>query len=91
MVQDADRGKGIQGAGNPFLDDSGNTETLRSELQLIPAPPNNAATGSPVITGTAQVGETLTADTDDIQDTDGIVTSTLIYQWFANDGTEKHG
>ncbi len=88
VVQDADRGKGIQ-ARVSFLDDSGNTETLRSELQLIPAPPNNAATGSPVITGTAQVGETLTADTDDIQDTDGIVTSTLIYQWFANDGTEN--
>ena len=35
------------------------------------------------------MGETLTADTDDIQDTDGIVTSTLIYQWFANDGTEN--
>ena len=88
VVQDADRGKGIQ-ARVSFLDDSGNTETLRSEIQLIPAPPNNAATGSPVITGTAQVGETLTADTDDLQDTDGIVTSTLTYQWFANDGTEN--
>ena len=88
VVQDADRGKGIQ-ARVSFLDDRGNTETLRSEIQLIPAPPNNAAIGSPVITGTAQVGETLTADTDDIQDTDGIVTSTLNYQWFANDGTEN--
>ena len=88
VVQDADRGKGIQ-ARVSFLDDSGNTETLRSAIQLIPAPPNNAATGSPVITGTAQVGETLTADTDGIQDTDGIVTSTLIYRWFANDGTEN--
>ena len=88
VVQDADRSKGIQ-ARVSFLDDRGNTETLRSEIQLIPAPPNNAATGSPVITGTAQVGETLTADTDDIQDTDGIVTSTLNYQWFANDGTEN--
>ena len=88
VVQDADRGKGIQ-ARVSFLDDRGTTETLRSAIQLIPAPPDNAATGSPVITGTAQVGETLTADTDDIQDTDGIVTSTLIYQWFANDGTEN--
>ena len=88
VVQDADRGKGIQ-ARVSFLDDRGTTETLRSEIQLVPAPPDNAATGSPVITGTAQVGETLTADTDDIQDTDGIVTSTLIYQWFANDGTEN--
>ena len=88
VVQDADRGKGIQ-ARVSFLDDRGTTETLRSEIQLIPAPANNAATGSPVITGTAQVGETLTADTDDIQDTDGIVTSTLIFQWFANDGTEN--
>ena len=88
VVQDADRGKGIQ-ARVSFLDDRGTTETLRSEIQLIPAPPDNAATGSPVITGTAQVGETLSADTDGIQDTDGIVTSTLIYQWFANDGTEN--
>ena len=88
VVQDADRGKGIQ-ARVSFLDDRGNTETLRSAIQLIPAPPNNAATGIPVITGTAQVGEALTADTDDIQDADGIVTSTLIYQWFANDGTES--
>ena len=88
VVQDADRGKGIQ-ARVSFLDDRGNTETLRSAIQLIPAPPNNAATGSPVITGTAQVGEALTADTDGIQDADGIVTSTLIYQWFANDGTES--
>ena len=88
VVQDADRGKGIQ-ARVSFLDDRGNTETLRSAIQLIPAPPNNAATGIPVITGTAQVGEALTADTDGIQDADGIVTSTLIYQWFANDGTES--
>ena len=88
VVQDADRGKGIQ-ARVSFLDDRGTTETLRSAIQLIPAPPDNAATGSPVITGTAQVGEALTADTDGIQDADGIVTSTLIYQWFANDGTES--
>ena len=88
VVQDADRGKGIQ-ARVSFLDDRGTTETLRSAIQLIPAPPNNAATGIPVITGTAQVGEALTADTDGIQDADGIVTSTLIYQWFANDGTES--
>ena len=88
VVQDADRGKGIQ-ARVSFLDDRGNTETLRSAIQLIPAPPNDAATGIPVITGTAQVGEALTADTDGIQDADGIVTSTLIYQWFANDGTES--
>ena len=87
VIQDADRGKGIQ-ARVSFLDDHGNTETLRGPLQLIQAPPNNVATGSPVITGTAQVGETLSADLSGISDADGIVATTLTYLWFANDGTQ---
>ena len=41
---------------------------------------NNAATGAPAITGAAQVGQTLTADTSGIEDDDG-VPSTLTYQW----------
>ena len=87
VIQDADRGKGIQ-ARVSFLDDHGNTETLRGPLQLIQAPPNNVATGSPVITGTAQVGETLSADLSGISDADGIVATTFTYLWFANDGAQ---
>ncbi len=36
------------------------------------APPNSPARGAPTISGTAQVGETLTADTDGIEDDDGL-------------------
>ena len=87
VIQDADRGKGIQ-ARVSFLDDYGNTETLRGPLIPIPAPPNNVATGSPVITGTAQVGETLSVDLSGVSDADTIITSTLTYLWFANDGAQ---
>ena len=87
VIKDADRGKGIQ-ARVSFLDDYGNTETLRGPLIPIPAPPNNVATGSPVITGTAQVGETLSADLSGVSDADTIVTSTLTYLWYANDGAD---
>ena len=86
-IKDADRGKGIQ-ARVSFLDDHGNTETLRGPIHRMPAPPNNVATGSPVITGTAQVGETLSVDLSGISDADGITTSTLTYLWYANDGTD---
>ena len=85
VVKDADRGRGIQSRVS-FPDDLGNIETVKGTVYRIPAPDNNAATGSPVITGTAQVGGTLSADTSGISDTDGIDTDTLTYQWFANDG-----
>ena len=87
QIQDADRGRGLQ-ARVSFQDDQGNTETLRGPILFIPAPPNNVATGSPVITGTAQVGETLSADLSGVSDADSIITSTLTYIWFANDGAQ---
>ena len=53
------------------------------------APPprveNSPATGAPTITGTAQVGETLTADTSSISDADGMHDATFSYQWLADD------
>ena len=49
------------------------------------ARPNRAATGGPTITGTAQVGETLTADTSGIADADGLGTASFTYQWLADD------
>ena len=54
-----------------------------------PAPdqtPNNPATGAPTISGTAQVGETLTVDTSGITDADGLNNATFSYQWIATDG-----
>ena len=58
------------------------------EVRLIP---NQAATGAPVITGTAQVGETLTADTDGIGDPDGIDNADFSYQWVRNDDNDIDG
>ena len=52
-----------------------------------PAPVNAPATGAPTISGTAQVGETLTADTSGISDAEGLAGATFVYQWIANDGT----
>ena len=49
---------------------------------------NNAAEGAPTITGTAQVGETLTAATTGITDADGLTNATYTYQWIRVDGTE---
>ena len=48
------------------------------------------ATGAPTISGTAQVGETLTASTSGISDADGLTNVTYTYQWLADD-TEIDG
>ena len=62
-------------------------ETTRTVYLSLPA--NRPATGDLEITGTAQVGQELTADVTAVADADGIVSSTAIYQWFRIDaGTE---
>ena len=61
----------------------GITRTLRLSL-----PPNRAATGAPVISGTARVGEELTALTDGIMDEDGL-DNVFNYQWVRVDGTNE--
>ena len=54
----------------------------------LAAPDDGApATGPPVITGTARVGQTLTVDTSAIADEDGLGNVSYSYQWIANDGT----
>ena len=46
------------------------------------------ATGQPTISGGGQVGKTLTAATDDIEDVDGLPTTpTFTYQWVRVDGS----
>ena len=72
-----------------FYDSNGSPETLTSPLTApVLRGHMYAATGSPVITGTVQVGETLSVDTSGISDRNGIDYSALTYQWIANDGTE---
>ena len=52
---------------------------------LGPATENTPATGAPTITGTAQVGRTLTADISGIEDDDGVANAVFTYQWLADD------
>ena len=46
---------------------------------------NSPTTGGPSITGTALVGETLTANTTGISDSDGLTNASFTYQWLADD------
>ena len=70
-----------------FTDDADNDETLTSAATVaVAARPNSPPTGLPTISGTAQVGEKLEADTSGIIDTDGLTNATFTYQWVRNDG-----
>ena len=56
--------------------------------QTVVSGANMPATGAPTISGTLQVGETLTADTSGIADEDGLEDAVFRYQWIRNDGTD---
>ena len=78
-----------------FTDDGGNDESLTSDAtDAVAADPepepveNTPATGAPAISGTVQVGETLTADTSAIADEDGLTNATFSYQWIVNEETD---
>ena len=72
-----------------FVDILGGEETRTSApTATLAGTPNTAATGAPTITGTAQVGQTLTASTTGIADADGLTSPTYTYQWIRVDGTE---
>ncbi len=87
---ETDVGKAIQ-VKVSFRDDKNNQETLTSAATAAVEPrPNSPATGAPSISGTAQVGETLTVDTTDIDDADGMSGAVFSYQWLAN-GAEIAG
>ena len=80
-----DEGKAIK-VQVSFTDDADNEETLTSAAtDAVAARPNSPATGAPTIAGTAQVGQTLTADTSGIADADGLANATFSYQWLADD------
>ena len=73
---EADEGKTVR-VRVSFTDDAGNDESLTSAADGTwwRPKPNSPATGAPTISGTAQVGETLTADTSGIADADGLTPS----------------
>ena len=76
-----------------FTDDASNAETRTSAATAaVAAAPNTPATGAPTITGTAQVGQTLTAGTTAIMDADGLTSVSYTYQWIrvATDNTETN-
>ena len=71
-----------------FTDDAGNDETLTTaatDAVAAASTPNSPATGAPTISGTIQVGETLTADTSGVSDADGLSSVQYEYQWLADD------
>ena len=87
ILKEADEGKTIK-VRVSFTDDADNEESLTSEATAaVAAKANSPATGLPTISGTAQVGETLTADTSGIADADGLANVSYSYQWVSNDGT----
>ena len=84
-LADADRGKTVK-VRVSFTDDEGNEEMLTSDpTATVQYPDNTPATGQPTINGTAQVGETLTADVAGISDEDGLTDPTFTYQWIAGE------
>ena len=79
------------GAGaKPLQDAAGNgaaSFTGQAVTNDTPAPENTAPTGLPAISGTPQVGVSLTASGSAIEDGDGLENATYVWQWIANDGT----
>ena len=62
--------------------DDGLLDCQQSPLRFeIRGTGGTTATGRPTITGTAQVGQTLTADTTAIMDADGLTNVNYMYQW----------
>ena len=85
----ADQGKTIK-VKVSFTDDDSNPETLTSAATVaVAAATNSPATGAPTITGTARVGETLTAVTTGIMDADGLTGVSYTYQWIRVDGSDE--
>ena len=63
----------------------GTTLSAAPEPRVLPGPEqqNNPSTGLPSISGTPQVEQTLTADTSEIDDQDGLTNVSYGYQWIA--------
>ena len=55
--------------------------SVSTRTVYLSLPDNRSATGAPVITGTAQVGQELSADVTGIEDEDGLYGAVYTYQW----------
>ena len=72
---------------------TGDGRMLSAEVEVTVSGPgsqpssqeNSAATGAPTISGTPQVGNTLTVSTSGIADADGLSSATFSYQWIAGE------
>ena len=68
---------------------SDGTNTITKDVKItvtdVTEEPNSPATGAPTISGTVQVGHTLTAGTSGIADTNGLTGVSYSYQWLADD------
>ena len=60
-------------------------QLTNSPTATVAGPPNTAAAGAPTISGTAQVGKTLTSDRSEIADEDGLSNADFSYQWLADE------
>ena len=83
-----DDGVTVSVVASAFLEGSyqGIQTGLGDSLSLSSASQSNTpATGAPTISGTAQVGQTLTAGTSGISDADGLTNVSYSYQWQADD------
>ena len=72
------------------LGDASDAAQIRLQATAQEQTANNPATGAPTITGTVQVGATLTAATSGIADEDGLTNAVFSYQWLA-DGADIAG
>ena len=74
LLGESQEAKGIQtGLGDPL--------TLGEDSDT-----NTPATGAPSVSGTIWVGETLSTDTSDIEDANGLANATFSYRWVSSDG-----
>ena len=64
---------------------AGESDTTNNCRSVAVTLTNNLATGAPTISGSAQVGQTLTASTSGIADVDGLTNVSYSYQWLADD------
>ena len=74
-----------------FLGDAGEASRpveIRMQATSQQQTANSPATGAPTITGTAQVGQTLTASTSGVADEDGLTKATFNYQWVVNEESD---
>ena len=82
------------GFGSPYTTftfkvSDGEDESAVATMTVNVTAVNDPATGVPTISGTATVGEVLTAETTGIEDADGLTSpTTYTYQWVRVDGTE---